>query len=234
MIEVFKAVLAETAARLNQHVTTFLPPLLVGLTLILAAYIVAAALRWLLYKVFKGMTMDRVLRQSGIAFMLDRRGRLRATGLVAEAVFWGILLTGVLFGLSVFDTDLTTRLIQGFVFLIPKLLIGGFVLLAGAWLSQFLGRALLVWAVGENLPSPRRLAAGARVLIMFAAVVIAADLLDFARSVFLAAFIILVSGAVLTASLVFGLDARGRLRSANEPKPSESETETGRSLWSHL
>jgi hypothetical protein len=75
------------------------------------------------------------------------------------------------------------------------------ILLVGAWLSQYLGRSLLVWAVNENLPAPRRIVAAARVLIMFVAVVVVADTLNFARTVFLAAFMILVGGAVLTASL---------------------------------
>ena len=73
--------------------------------------------------------------------MVDRSGRLRATRLVAETVFWVILLTGLLSGVSVFDTELTTRMIHDFVFLIPRLLVAGIVLLAGAWLSQYLGRA---------------------------------------------------------------------------------------------
>ena len=69
---------------------------------------------------------------------------------------------------------------------------------------------MLVWAVNENFPSPRRLAAVVRILIMFVAVVVAADQLNFARSVFLAAFIIFVGGAVLAASLAIGL-GRGAL-----------------------
>ncbi len=104
-----------------------------------------------------------------------------------------------------FGTDLTTQIIQSFVFLLPKLVVAGLILLAGAWLGQYLGRSMLVWAVNENFPSPRRLAAVVRILIMFVAVVVAADQLNFARSVFLAAFIIFVGGAVLAASLAIGL-----------------------------
>lgn len=234
MIEVFKTVWDGVTTRLHYHVTTYLPPLLVALTLIVGAYVIATAARWILYRIFKGLTIDKLLRQSGVAFMLDPSGRLRATRLVAESVYWVILLTGLLSGLSAFDTDLTTRMIQGFVFLIPKLVIAGLVLLAGAWLGQFLGRALLVWAVSENLPSPRTLATLSRVLIMFVAVVVAADQLDFARSVFLAAFIILVGGAVLTASLAFGFGARNRLARMIEPRKGESGETSEHSLWNHL
>jgi len=233
MIETLRKVLEDAAERLHYHVTTYLPSLLAALTLVLGAYITAVFVRWLIYRIFKGLTIDRFLRQSGIAFMVDSSGQLRATHLVAETVYWCILLSGVLLGVNVFGTDLTTRISQSFVFLLPKLIIAGVILIAGAWLGQYLGRSILVWAVNENLPSPRRLAAVVRVLIMFVAVVVAADNLNFARSVFLAAFIILVGGAVLAASLAIGLGRGGVPRFLDENRERETQSDE-RGLWSHL
>lgn len=232
MIEILKKVLETALDRLQYQVTTYLPSTLAALTLILAAYLVALSIRWVIYRIFKGLTIDKFLRQSGVAFMIDRSGRLRATRIVAETSYWGILLGGFLMGLSVFNTDITTQMIQGFLFLMPKMLVAGLILLVGMWLSQYLGRSLLVWAVNEELPSPRRLAALTRLLIMFVAVVAAADQLNFARTVFLAAFIILVSGIVLALSLAVGLSAGGGLRSYLEERKSGEGKE--RSLWSHL
>lgn len=233
MIEVFRTILSATGARFHTHLTTYLPPLLVAMMLIVGAYLIASVARWIVVRIFKGLALDKVLRQTGVAFLLDPSGRLRSARVVAETVYWAILLTGVLSGLSVFDTDLTTQMIQGFVFLIPKLVTAGIVILAGAWLSRYLGRSLLVWGVGENIPSPRYWAAGARVLIMFVAVVVAADQLDFARNVFLAAFIILVGGAVLAASLAIGLGAGRHLALRGTPKQGENASDE-RSLWSQL
>ena len=71
---------------------------------------------------------------------------------------------------------------------------------------------MLVWAFNESLPYPRRLAAGVRVMVLFVAIVVAADHLDFARVVFLTVFIIFVGGLVLTISLAFGIGASGRVR----------------------
>jgi len=153
---------------------------------------------------------------------------------VAEAAYWSILLGGVLTGLSAFDTDLTSRMTQEFVFLIPSLVMAGLILVAGMWLSQYLGRSLLVWAVNENLPSPRRLATLTRILIMFVAIVVAADRLNFARNVFLAAFIILVGGAVLATSLAVGLGTGAGLRWFFEDKKGQTEETKESSLWHHL
>ncbi len=234
MIDTLQKVIQGAIDRLQYQITTYLPSLLAALTLILTAYVLALSVRWVIYRIFKGLTIDKFLRQSGVAFMIDRSGRLRATRLVAETSYWAILLSGFLMGLSVFNTDLTTQTIQGFVFLLPKLVVAGLILLAGMWLSQYLGRSLLVWAVNEELPSPKRLAAVTRLLIMFVAVVVAADQLNFARTVFLAAFIILVSGAVLTASLAVGLNAGGGVRRFLGERRTNAEETPERSLWSHL
>ncbi len=233
MIEILKQVLEDALRRLQYQIATYLPSLLAALTLILMAYLAAVSVRWLIYRIFKGLAIDKFLRQSGVAFLVDPSGRLRATRLAAESAYWGLLLAGFLLGLDVFGTDLTTRIVQSFVFLLPKILVAGLILLGGAWLGHYLGRNMLVWAVNENLPAPRRLAVLVRVLIIFVAIVVAADQLDFARSVFLAAFIILVGGAVLAASLAIGLSARGVSRLLDD-RSGQVDGTTERSLWSHL
>ena len=234
MVETMRKVLEGVLDRLSDHVTTYLPSVLAALAFVLGAYLTAVVVRWLLYKIFKGLTIDKFLRQSGLAFMLDPSGRLRATKLVAEGVYWLILLSGLLIGLSVFRTDITTQMVQSFVFLLPKLVVAGVILLVGAWLGQYLGRSVLVWGVNEGLPAPRRLGVGVRVIIMFVAVVVAADQLNFARNVFLAAFVILAGGAVLTASLAVGIGSSARVRRFLEPKQDEPQESGERTVLSHL
>jgi hypothetical protein len=231
MIETLTSVLDGALERLHYQITTYLPSLLAALILVLGAYLTAVLARRLIYRIFKGLAIDKFLRQSGVAFLVDPSGRLRATRLAAETVYWCILLSGVLVGVNVFGTDLTTRIVQSFVFLLPKLLVAAAILLGGTWLGHYLGRSMLVWAVNENFPSPRRLATLVRVLVIFVAVVVAADQLDFARSVFLAAFIILVGGAVLAVSLAVGL---GRGVQRFFPDREQTGESAERSLWSHL
>ncbi|MBM3813418.1 MAG: hypothetical protein FJW20_17485 [Acidimicrobiia bacterium] len=235
MIQTLEQVLQGVLDRLQHHITTYVPSLVAALIIMTGAWIVAVLARWLIHRIVKGLSIDKFLRQSGVAYMIDRSGRLRATNVVAETAYWGILVGGVLAGLSVFNTDLTTQIIQGFVFLLPKLFMAGLILLAGMWLGQFIGRSTLVWAVNEGLPSPRRIAAAVRVIIMFVAVVVAADHINFARNIFLAAFIILVGGAVLGASLAFGVGAGNSVRRYLDDRRESHDDKTPEpSLWSHL
>ncbi len=234
MVQTLQKVLERMLDRLYNYVTGYLPSLLAAVILFLGAYVMAVVARWLLYRIFKGPAIDKFLRQSGLAFMLDPSGRLRAKRLVAETVYWCFLLSGFLLGLSVFDTDLTTKITQNLIFLMPKLVVAGVILLGGAWLGQYLGRSMLVWSVNESIPGARRLAVLVRVVVMFVAVVVAADQLDFARSVFLAAFIILVGGAVLTASLAIGLSGGVWRRLLEPQKEQQLHDSSERSLWNHL
>ncbi len=234
MTETMKKVLEGVLDRLQLQVTTYLPPLVVALILLAGAYLLAVAARWLLRRIFKGVAVDRFLRSTGLAFMIDSRGRLRATVLAAETAYWGILLAGALIGLSAFHTDLTSRMTQTFVMLLPKLLVAASILLAGFWLGHYLGRSTLVWCVNEEIPHPRRFASAVRITLMSVAVVVAADYLNFARGVFLAAFIILLGGATLAASLSLGLGGREAARRYFEQRRARDEEPGARSLWSHL
>ena len=234
MLETMRLVLESVLERLRFQVTTYLPPLLAALIIFASACAGAVVARWLLNRVFKGAAIDRFLRRSGLAFMIDSSGRLRATRLAAETAYWLILLAGFLTGLSAFNTDLTTQMTATFVLFLPKLLVAVLILLAGLWLSQYLGRSTLVWAVNEGFPHPRRIAGAVRLVILFVAVVAGADYLDFARNVFLAAFIILMGGAALAASLALGLDRNNTVkRYFVETGPAEKER-GDRSLWNHL
>jgi len=233
MVQTLQKVLESMLDRLSKIVTIYVPSLLAAVILFLGAYLIATVARWLLYRIFKGPAIDKFLRQSGLAFVLDPSGRLRATRLVAETVYWFLLLSGFLLSLSVFDTNITSQIIESLVFLMPKLVIAGLILLGGTWLGQYLGRSMLVWAVNEGIPGARRLSVLVRIVVIFVSVVVAADQLDFARSVFLAAFIILVGGGVLTASLAIGLSGIG-LRRFLQTQKNEETADHERSLWNHL
>lgn len=233
MTETLRKVFEGVLERLQYQVTTLLPPLLAGVVILLAAYTLAVLSRWVITRIFKGLALDKFLRQSGLAFMIDPSGRLRAARIAAGGAYWTFLTAGVLTAVSVFNTDLTTQMVQGFVFLMPKLVLTGAILLTGVWLSQYLGRSVLVWAVNEGIPTPRRIAAVVRVLLMFVAVVVAADQLNFARSVFLAAFIMTCGGIILAASIATGVAAsRGLGRFFVDRQ--DAGKETAPSLWNHL
>jgi len=223
-------ILEMTIERLTYTVDTYLPPALAFIVIVLTFYVIAVLARWLLTRIFKGVAVDRFLRQTGVASLFGRSGRLRATRIAASVVFWMVIGAGVLTGLNAFNTALTSQLVEAVVLLAPRVVAAGFILVIGFWLAQYLGRSALIWAVNEDVANPRMVGAAVRILIVFASVVVAADYLNFARNVFLAAFVLLVGGAVLALSLSFGLGSKGVPQRYFKP---ESRTEE-ESFWKHL
>ncbi len=234
MIPVFEEILEKTIARLSHNLTTYLPPLIVAIFILLVTFAVAKLVRWVILRAVKAITLDKFLRDSGLTSIFDRSGQVRAATLVAGIAYWAIVATGLLTALDTFDTSLTSQMVQATVFSIPKLVTAGLILLAGFWLAQYLGRSALLWAVNEGMPFARRIAMGVRVVIVFVAVVVAADALNFARSVFFAAFVILVGGATFALSLALGVGLRPSIERRLREREPERVPEPERSVWSHL
>jgi hypothetical protein len=232
-MDALRGIVEKAFEQLGATLGGYLPHFLACAAILIFFCLLAMVLRWLVLRIFKGANVDRFLHQTGVYAMLDRSGHMRASRLVAGTVYWGTICLGLLTGLSAFNTEMTTRMINAVVFMLPKLVTATAIVLVGAWLGQYLGRSMLIWACNEGLPSPRNLSAGVRILIVFVAVVAAAEHLDFARNVFLAAFIIVVGGMVAAASIAVGLSIRDVLRRRLAPSDEPEEVTRG-SLWNHL
>ena len=234
MIQVLQQIFEKTLARLTQQLITYVPPLIVAVTIVGTALLLATLIRWLIRKVVKGVALDKFLNDTGLSSMVDRPGRLRGATLVAATCYWAILVVGFLTALDVFDTTLTSRIVEATVFSVPRLVTAAAILLAGFWLAQYLSRSALIWAVNEGMPVARKLAIAVKVIVSFVAVVIAADALGFAGKVFFAAFVIVVGAAALAVSIAAGLGLRASFENYLGKRPEEPAPEEERSLWHHL
>lgn len=231
MLGLLKQIISQTAERISSQVLDYVPGFLAALFILAVALIVAKSIRWMLLKMIKGISIDRFLRKVGLTAGTEK---WKAPQLAAQFTYWLILAIGALAALNSFNSQLTTRIIETAVFLFPKLLVAAAIIVISAWLGRYFGRSTLVWAVNENMPSPRLLAAAVRGFFIFSGVVTAADHLDFARSVFIAAFILILGGVVLCAALALGLNGREALhRYLDEGKKGSAESED-RPLWRHL
>ncbi len=231
MLGLLEQIMRQSMDRISYQILDYTPGLMAALFILVIAFAVAKFLQWIILKIFKGNAIDRFLRKTGLATSPEK---FRTTQLTAQVVFWLILGSGFLVALSSFNSQLMSRMIETAVFLFPKMLVAAAIIVISAWLGRYFGRSILVWAVNENLPGPRRLAAAVRVLFVFGGVVAAADHLNFARSVFLAAFILVLGGIVLAASLAIGLSGRELLQNRMQKDKSQSEETKEDSIWKHL
>ncbi len=234
MLQLAERIAQDTMDRLSRLTTNHLPSLLAALFILIVAWGLAAAVRGLLMRIFRGARIDRFLRRSGLDSLLPGDGPVRATHMAAKGAYWTILTSGFLLALSAFDTQLTSRMIESVLFMVPKLFAGAVILVAGVWVSRYLGRSALVWAFNEGIPSSRRIGQAVKVVVIFVTVVVAADYLNFARNVFLASFILIIGGAMLAGGLALGLAGRKTVERYLERKEPGKEELQEHAVWKHL
>jgi len=234
MFQLVERIARDTMARLSRLTTDHLPGLLAALLILLAAWGLAAVVRGLLMRIFRGARIDRFLRRSGLISLLPGDDMIRTTQMAAKGAYWAILIGGFLLALSAFDTQLTSRIIEWVLLMVPKVFAGAIILVAGVWISSYLGRSALVWAFNEGIPNSRRIGQAVRVIVIFVTVVVAADYLDFARNVFLAAFILIIGAAMLASGLALGLGGRKIVEHYFESKGSERPEKQEEAVWKHL
>ncbi len=232
MFQALKQILEQTISHLAGLAMMHLPRILAGLILLALAVLVATLARRLLRWLVHATALERFLAQSGLGELLSRSGKVHAARLIADVTYLVLVTGGALVALSAIDTRFTSELVKYSLHVLPRIVAAGAILLAGVWLARYFARGVLVWACNEDLPSPRRLAALVRVLVIFAAVVIAADQLEFARTVFVSAFLIVFGGLMLTASIAGGIAARELVkRRLDKTAAEEADREP---FWRHI
>ena len=208
MLETLQLILTQAAGQLRYEMTTYMPLVLAAMTILLLAFVCAAAGALGVESHLQG---DRVRPLAAVFGSFQRHRAIpqsAATRIVGQIAFWLILAVGLVTALNALNTKWTSAIAESLLFFFPKLAAGAALLMGGLMLAYYLARGTLVWAVNEELPAPRRLAMAVRVVVLLVTIVAVADYLNFARGCLLSAFILILGGAVLAGSLALGLGGR--------------------------
>ncbi len=193
------------------------PRLLAALTLVLAAWIIAAVVRRLGLRILRAADLDGRCARWGITSALGRAGiRAAPASLMARLAFWIIFWIGALMAIEALELPATAGLVAAAVRWVPRLLVAVLVLGIGWIAAHFLGQAVLIFAVNAQLAGGRVLAVAVRWLVFVFAAGVALTQLDIAREMVLLAFGIAFGGTVLALALAFGLGGRDLARQAIE------------------
>jgi hypothetical protein len=143
------------------------------------------------------------------------------------------MIVGFLIGISAFDVALTSEMVLRFFEYLPNVVAALVVLTAGAIISRFLARAVLIGAVNLNLQYAALLSAGVRWLVIVLAVAMAFEHLAIGGGIIRLAFGILFGGIVLALSLAVGLGSKD-LVSRSLQREAERPSEGTREPVGHL
>jgi hypothetical protein len=141
--------------------------------------------------------------------------------LVARGAFWLVVATGIAVALAVLGASTTSALGLSLLGLLPRLVVGVLVLLAGIGVGRFLERGVLISAVNQRIQHARLLAWGVKWLVLVLAAAMALQHVGIGGHLPTIAFSIVIGGAMLAAALALGLGARDAVRRALERPDAE-------------
>lgn len=217
------------------RVMTKVAQLLPGILVFIVALLVFLALAWLIAALLKRILVamkfdERIGRGSGSIAELSPE--YTPTFLTTRLVFWGIIVLGVLVGLSAFEASSAEPEVAEYVFAYVPHLIGAAILLfVGNVLARFLSRSVLITAVNLNLHYARLLATGVKWLVLVLTAAMVLDHLKIGGEIVDLAFGILFGGIVLALALAVGLGSRdlvSRSLERESVRPTEIPTEERR------
>lgn len=207
MMEEFDRALRLAGTRIVESVAEFLPGALVFLLLLLAALFVAIVLRYMVRRGLEGLDFDRRAKLVGV-FLAEWAPARSASALVASALYWMVLVLGLLLGLTALDATLPSQFAVSVLEYVPHLVAAFAILVIGGIVARFLARAILIGAVNMGVQYARLLSLTVKWLVLVVAAAMALDHIGIGRTVLLLAFGILFGGAVLAVALAVGLGAR--------------------------
>lgn len=208
MWEQLNRILRQAGNQIVGYTIDFLPGVLVSLTVILVAFIVALLVRVLLVRALRGLDFDRRAQQVGLAAFAMWPASANPSLTVARVVYWAILVLGFLISLTALNATIPSRLALSVFEYVPSLAAALLIVLAGILMARFLARSVLIGAVNMQIQSARLLSLAVKWVILLVTAAMALDQLGIGRRILPLAFGILFGGVVLAASLALGLGAK--------------------------
>jgi hypothetical protein len=205
------------------------PRALAAVVVLGCGWLTAALVRGLLVRALKLARFDPRCERSGFDRLLRRcEFPWTPTEVMGKVTFWGIWACGAVLSLSALEVPALDRLVMEFFLYLPRIIVAGAILALGFLLAGFLSRAALLLAVNEELPTPRLVAACARLFVHLLAVAMAMEQLGIASGTVTLAFAITFGAFMLALALAFGLGGREPAARFLAERSRREEKEDGR------
>src|SRR5262245_61646065 len=143
----------QATAQIGDYIANFLPGLLVSLTLVLVAFVIALVTRILLLRALRGIDFDRRAEQVRLSALLGWPAATSLSQTLARVVYWTILILGLLVALTALNATIPSQLAMSVFHYVPHLLAALMILVVGVIAARFLARSVLIGAVNLQIQS---------------------------------------------------------------------------------
>jgi Conserved TM helix len=223
--------LSNSMAQAMGRFASLLPGILAFLVAVVLFSLIGWLLAWAVRRILIALHFDDRLGR-GTEAVTEWSPRQTPAGLAARLVFWVFVVIGIAVGADAFGASSHSRIAEGLLAYLPRLIGAGVILLVGNIVARFLSRGVLIGAVNMNLQYARLLSLGIKWLVLVLAAAMALDHLRIGEEIVELAFGILFGGIVLALALSVGIGSRdlvsrslGRETTRASTAPAEVATE---------
>ena len=191
------------------QLAAYLPKIAVALVILVAGWAVAKFLRRVAIKVFRLLRVDVLAERSGVEDFLVQGGvRVTAVTLLANLLYWLIMLTVVLAALIILGLPAAGELFNRIVLYIPNVLVAVLVLMLGSLVARLVKGAVYAFINNVGVEGSAAVSAVAYWAVLVFVVSIALEQLSIGGQILISAFQIAFGALCLALALSFGLGGR--------------------------
>ncbi len=191
------------------QMAAFVPQLLAALVLLFLGWILANIVRSAVGKVLDTLKFDELGKKTGIeAFMRQGNIDLTLSRLIANLVYWIILLVVIVTVANSLGLTTVAELFNKVVFYLPNIIVAVLVLVFGVLVARFINRLVFAYLNNMGVDGALTLSTLAEYSVIIFVVFVALEQLQIGTHLLITAFQIGFGAVGLALALAFGLGGR--------------------------
>jgi hypothetical protein len=205
VVEAILQPLRDTWSGYLNALLAILPRLLATLSVVLAGWLIAAAVRAVTARLLGWLRLPRLAERTGAAELLRKAELPTADRLVAATLFWLVFGGFLLAGFDALGFRTLAGMRHEVSTIVPRLIASLAILAVGLVLANVVWRVVLLATVNAGWPFGRALSGGVYVLVVTVAVAMALEHLGVAPAIVLVAFAIAFGALMLAFAIAVGI-----------------------------
>jgi Conserved TM helix len=197
---------------LNQfwlQLVTFIPKLLAVIVILFFGWLIAKFVRSAIKRVLELAQFDRFAQKSGLeAFMTHGNFNLTLSGIIAQVVYWLVILLFVITGASSLGLTEVATLLQQLAGYLPRIIVAILVVIFGTLLARFINRLVFAWLHSIKFSHALSVSTSTEYGIQILAIFIALEQLGIGMQLVHSLFVIIFGAFFFALALAFGLGGK--------------------------
>ncbi len=191
------------------QMAAFVPQLIAALILLFLGWILANIVRSAVVKILDTLKFDELGKKTGIeAFMRQGNIDLTLSRLIANLIYWIILLVVIVTVANSLGLTTVAELFNKVVFYLPNIIVAVLVLVFGVLVARFINRLVFAYLNNMGVDGALTLSTLAEYAVIIFVVFVALEQLQIGTHLLITAFQIGFGAVGLALALAFGLGGR--------------------------